>query len=304
MGKSIYFHIPGFFEYYNINKELILLMEAHPEFFYDNIKIGSVYGSFPSAIWNGGRMFFGFCFKEDMEKIVEFYNSHNIPLRFTFTNSLIEEKHLYDTYCNLIMNIGNNGFNQVLVNSYLLENYIRMNYPKYKIVSSTTKRIKDKAKINEEIEKNYHLVVLDYDLNHDFQYLKTIKKPEKVELLLDELCEENCPFRKKHYESFSSAQINFSKKNNFSCPFIKNDILSLDQVKNRKSFISINEIFDKYCKIGYNNFKLIGRANSINFVIDSYIYYFVREEYKELVRLRLKIFQNRNEVMYDENETR
>ena len=56
--ENIYFHIPGFFEFYGINIRLIELMKEHPEYFYDNIKIGSVYGSFPSAIWNGGRLFF------------------------------------------------------------------------------------------------------------------------------------------------------------------------------------------------------------------------------------------------------
>jgi collagenase-like PrtC family protease len=60
-------------------------------------------------------------------------------LRFTFSNSLLEEKHIYDTYCNLIMEEADTGNNEVIVNSPILEQYLRENYPNYKYISSTTK---------------------------------------------------------------------------------------------------------------------------------------------------------------------
>jgi len=285
--ENIYFHIPGFFEFYGINIRLIELMKEHPEYFYDNIKIGSVYGSFPSAIWNGGRLFFGFCSREEMKKIINKYNSFNIPLRYTFTNSLIENKQLNDTYCNMIMELSNNGLNQVLVNNDLLENYIRNNYPKYKIISSTTKRLIDKDKIAEELNKKYELVVLDYDLNHDFEYLKTITHPEKIEILVDELCKCKCPYRKEHYENFSRMQLEFRVDSDFKCTYVDRDIYDFNQVKTNDNFISNNEIYEKYKKLGLKNFKLVGRGININFVIDSYIYYLVKEEYKKLIKIEL-----------------
>ena len=52
-----------------------------------------------------------------------------------------------------------------------MENYIRENYPKYKIISSTTKRILGHDAFLEELNKDYYQVCLDYDLNHDMELL-------------------------------------------------------------------------------------------------------------------------------------
>ena len=124
-----------------MNQVIINLMKEYPEKFRDNYEIGSVYGTFPGAIWNGGRAVIGVTQKSDMEKIISTYNSFGVPVRFTWTNSLIEEKHLDDTYCNLIMSVADNGKNQVLVNKQILEDYLRKRYPDFKYISSTTKRI-------------------------------------------------------------------------------------------------------------------------------------------------------------------
>lgn len=286
MNDIIYFHIPGFFEYFSLNKKLIELMETKNECFIENYKIGSIYGSFPNAIWNGGRVCFGICFKEDIEECVRFYNEHNIPLRYTFTNSLIDVKHLNDTYCNMIMEVSNNGFNQVLVNSSILEEHIRKNYPKYKIISSTTKRVIDKNELNEELDKDYHLVVLDYDLNKDFDYLELIKQKDKIEILVDELCGDKCPYRKEHYNFYADSQLNFKKNNAFECKFLEKSINNFDEIKNNHNFISNKEI-NKYIDMGFRNFKLVGRLININFVIDSYVYYLVKPEFQNQIKLEL-----------------
>ena len=119
------------------------MMKDYPYAFREGYKIGSVYGTFPGAIWNGGRVVFGITGKSDMKKILDLYNSRGIPVRFTWTNCLIEEKHVQDTYCNLIMKLADNGLNQVLVNAPVLEEYIKKEYPKFPRISSTTKRIVD-----------------------------------------------------------------------------------------------------------------------------------------------------------------
>lgn len=285
-NKSVYFHIPGFYEYFNFNKRLIELMTTNPEYFHDNYKIGSVYGSFPNAIWNGGRVSFGLCYKEDIEECIKFYNDFNIPIRHTFTNSLIERKHLNDTYCNMIMELSNGGLNQVLVNSEILENYIRNKYPKFKIISSTTKRIIDKNKLENEINKDYYLIVLDYDLNKEWDYLLKIKKPGKIEILLDELCADKCPFRKEHYDFYSQSQMEFKRSGEYSCKFLKKSITEFSEISVNNSFISDKEI-NKYIENGFNNFKLVGRLVNVNFVIDSYIYYLVKDQFKNKVKLEL-----------------
>lgn len=127
-NRKIYWHLPGFCSFRLLNQLIINLMRDYPEKFRENYQIGSVYGTFPGAIWNGGRAVIGIAGKKDIENILFGYNSKGIPVRFTWTNSLLEEKHLSDTYCNLIMKMADNGLNQVLVNTQVLEEYIRREY--------------------------------------------------------------------------------------------------------------------------------------------------------------------------------
>ena len=93
------------------------------------------------------------------------FNGLGVALRYTFTNTLLREEDVYDSYCNECMKLGNNGLNEVLVNSPILEKYIREKYPKYRIISSTTKGIKTIDGLNKELEK-YPIVVADYTLNN------------------------------------------------------------------------------------------------------------------------------------------
>lgn len=111
------FYLLGLTDSYAINSSLIALLRDFPEMFMPNVKIKAVFGSFPYAIWNGGRTEFGQIDIEKSKQIIHELNNHGVAVRYTFTNNLIERRHLDDTYCNLLMEIANNGKNEVLVNS-------------------------------------------------------------------------------------------------------------------------------------------------------------------------------------------
>lgn len=143
MSKKVYWHLPGFYYFRLLNQILLNMMKDYPSKFKEGYQIGSVYGTFPGAIWNGGRAVFGMTSKGEMERVLKFYNVREVPVRFTWTNSLLTEKHLNDTYCNMIMKLADNGLNQVLVNQPVLEEYIRKEYPNFPLISSTTKRLTD-----------------------------------------------------------------------------------------------------------------------------------------------------------------
>lgn len=286
MAKEVYWHLPGFYIYFYLNQVIINLMKDYPEKFHEGYKIGSVYGTFPGAIWNGGRAVLGSATRTNMKTIIDTYNKLDTPVRFTWTNSVIEEKHVYDTYCNLIMDVANNGFNQVLCNSSILEKYLRDNYPDFKYLSSTTKRIIDADTFKEELKKDYFMVVLDYDLNHDEALLDAIKEEaERVEILVDEICYPNCVKRKSHYEEESKQQLLFDKGKPFECPNIKTKPTFTECMK-RPHFISREDI-GEYIDKGFVNFKLVGRGLSMDMVIDSYMYYLVKPEEEEFIRKKL-----------------
>lgn len=285
--ENVFWHLPGICDYGVINQLLFDTMRKKPELFRDGYKIGSVYGTFPSAIWNGGRADLrGISKRKEVEDIIKSYNVLGIPVRFTWTNVLLEEKHVYDTYCNMIMDAGNNGMNQVLVNSPVLEDYIRKNYPGYKLVSSTTKRIISVDRLMEELAKDYQLVVLDYDLNHNEKVIeKLLPLADRIEILVNETCQPNCPQRANHYREMSRCQLEYevSKKLESLCTDRSPDARTFKGCMKRPAFMSTANI-DEYVEKGFRNFKIVGRSLSEEFYMDSLIYFLVKAECREQVR--------------------
>jgi hypothetical protein len=274
--------LPGFYENFHLIIFLHDWMEREPELFNDGMKISSAYGCFPGNIWNGGRVIIGAASKEDILYAVQEYNSRGIAIRFTYTNPCLERIHLFDTYCNLCMELADNGKNEVLVNSDLLEEFIRGAYPNYKIVSSTTKCLYDLDLIQKELEKDYHLVVLDSSLNNTEQ-LFSLDHKEKIELIVNHYCADSCPRRKTHYKLVGEAQLEYAAIN-FPCDNIKR---SFQEIQVNKSFISPAMIYDKYLKAGFQNFKLDGRGFKKSKVIESFAYYLAKPEYRMLVQEKL-----------------
>lgn len=284
--REIFWHLPGFCYFRLLNQVVINMMRDYPDMFHRGYRIGSVYGTFPGAIWNGGRTVFGVTGKQDMESILQVYNKRGIPVRFTWTNSLLEEKHLQDNYCNMIMRLADNGLNQVLVNTPVLENYIRENYPGFPLISSTTKRITDEGALLAELDKDYFLVVLDYDLNHDEAVLKALEPhANRVELLVNEVCHPGCARRSEHYRQESLMQLEYDVRTSFPCPHNTRE-RSFEDCKGQPAFIS-NEEIAGLAERGFVNFKIVGRGMPQRFVEDAYLYYLVKEEHRDFVRSRI-----------------
>lgn len=280
--ETIYWHLPGIVYFGMINHLLFDTMKRFPEKFYENYKIGSVYGSMPGAIWNGGRnLLGGFSNKTETENIIKSYNTFGIPVRFTWTNVLLEEKHVYDTYCNMIMRAADNGMNQVLVNSPALEEYIRKTYPNFKVLSSTTKRITSVDRLMEEMEKDYFLVVLDYDFNHDEKVLEKLEPyAGRIEILVNEVCMAHCPNRANHYKQISKYQLEFDTTPRTLCTSPRSKKATLADCMQRPAFLSTKDI-EEYSKRGFRNFKIVGRGEGSAFYVESLIYYLVKPEYRE-----------------------
>jgi collagenase-like PrtC family protease len=252
------------------------------EMFMDNISIGAVYGSFPGAYWNGGRVMNGITDKQNIRATINAFNDQNVPIRFTFTNQLINKSLLYDPYCNMIMDLANNGMNEVLVNSPLLEKFLREHYPNFKYVSSTTKCITDVDGINKECEK-YDMVVMDYRNNLDIDFHSKLKYKDKIEILINACCSPSCTRRKEHYEYLSRCQIDMKLADRFCDILAKSfwDSLKFNTV------IKVDDLYNYYVPQGFKNFKIEGRTLHPIDVIDAYMYYMVKPEYQNELRNKL-----------------
>jgi collagenase-like PrtC family protease len=281
-SKSINIFLPGFYENFRLIIFLHDWMQREPKLFHDGMRIAAAYGCFPGNIWNGGRVIIGLASKKDIQYAIQEYNSRGIAIRYTYTNPCLEQIHLLDTYCNLCMQMADNGQNEVLVNSDLLEDFIRVNYPNYKIISSTTKCLYDLELIQKELKKDYHLVVLDSAMNNT-EKLFELDHKEKIELIVNHYCADNCPRRKEHYRLVGKAQLEYDSVV-FPCENIRR---TFKEIQNNKSFISPDMIYDKYLTAGFHNFKLDGRGFKKDKIIESFAYYLAKPEYRLIVQKKL-----------------
>lgn len=292
---SIRFHLPSFTHHFSLNRLMIETLRDHPEYFADGLEIASVFGSFDGSTWNGGRGVGGDFDPKLTEFIIKTFDELKVPIRFTFTNPLITEEHLSDKNCNEILKMADNGINQVIVMSDLLENYIRTNYPNYKITSSTCKEIRDMDGVNAELEKPYNLVVLDYNWNNKFDELAKIKDKGRCEILVNALCQPNCPRRGEHYKAIGKLQIDrcnasYSaiggqlKFKDFECPFMSRTIYDITGLP---TFISPEAIQEKYLPMGFHEFKIEGRSAADIEILETYMYYFAKPGTRDKVRLEM-----------------
>lgn len=290
---SVKFHIPDFMHHFRLNLTLAEYMKRSPEAFCENVKIGSVYGTFPDMTWNGGRFLQGKCDRRVVTAVINELNSRGIPLRFTFTNPCIKAEHLTDPYCNEVLKEADNGLNEAIVFSPLLEDYLREFYPDIPLTSSTCRQIKDIGKLHEEMEKDYSLVVLDYNFNNDFEVLENLPHKEKAELLINSCCHPGCQRRGEHYRSIGRSQIacaELHKKNPaapyspepFHCECMRK---TLYETVNSPLHISPDMIYGKYVPMGYENFKIEGRSVPDVNVLENYVYYMIKPEYRDEARL-------------------
>lgn len=281
------FYLPDFHFKQLLNLKLIDLIHNNPEYFYDDIQIGVCYGSFPGAIWNGGRQMNGIVNQDYIQKTINVFNSKGVAIHFTFTNCLLEEKHVYDTYCNMIMDCANNGMNGVIINSPILEEYLREKYPNFKYISSTTLVERDINKINAACNK-YNMVVPDYRDSVDIDFLKNLSQKDKIEILINAYCDPNCQFRRTHYEALSLGQLTYSHIPNFTNSCETQGRSFLDTL-NFPTVIKVEDLYSTYKDLGFTNFKIEGRLVHVVNVVESYVYYLVKPEYKDKVRLELLI---------------
>ncbi len=296
------FHIPDFWKHWELNLNLIDKIREHPEMFYDGIEIASCYGCFAPALWNGGRAVGGYTSIEQIQKTIKLFNERGVPIRYTFTNPTITERDLRDGFCNRLCRFANNGFNEIIVNVPCLEKYIREKYPKYPLISSTVKQIEDFDALMEELKKDYKLVVLDYNWNNDFNNLEKIPKElrERCEILINPYCIPHCKRRTEHYKVLGECQRKCSRNpislprrgvedpmkaaSQFDC---RNTTYNFYQVQQYSNFVSREDLYNRYLDMGFCNFKIEGRVIHTANVIESYVYYLVKPEYRDRLRLEL-----------------
>lgn len=254
---------------YSIQEQLIKNSNLQK---YPNSNISGVYGTFNNLIWNGGRTIE--CTEFDtfasIKNCLNNINSHNMICKIVFTNCLLEEKHLQDKNCNQILDLIAETGNEIVINSPLLENYIRNKYPNLPLTSSITKGL-DFNTYKTAIQQNYKAVVC-YPKRNILQDISTLDNlhKQKIELMLNNDCCAYCKIEQQHYKNESYNNL-YGTNNLFMCyQFNPN-------YKRYKELLSVSldeQIFNDveyFQDLGIHNYKIRGRGMPVNKLLQDYI---------------------------------
>jgi len=284
---TAYYHLPGLFEFYELYRIFLPLFKEHREYFYDWCEIGSIYGAPADCLWGGGRVGFG---DDNAADVISLLQQYQISARLTFSNSLLEEKHLLDPKCNTLCRIfenAGNGSNGVIVHSELLAEHLKQNYPGLYLVSSTTKVLTEFSDfLNEVGRDNFSFVVPDFRLNKSFEQLRALSESQKnkVEFLCNECCWIGCSERKICYENVSRKSLGENCPNHICKAPGGNLGYSFSKAMENSAFIGINDIQNTYMPMGFSNFKIEGRGLGSAVVLEFLLYYMTKPEYQLKVR--------------------
>jgi len=284
---SVYYHLPGLFEFYELYKAFLPLFREHREYFYEWCEIGSIYGAPSDCLWGGGRVGFG---DADPESVAALTKEYGISARLTFSNSLLREEHLADKKCNALCALfEKNGAapSGVIIHSDLLLDYIKAKYPGFYFVSSTTKVLTDFAQFEGELKRDdFSYVVPDFRLNKQFAKLNALTPAEKqkVEFLCNECCWFGCHDRKKCYENVSQKNLGETQEDHVcASPNAGRGYRFSDAMKN-PGFIGINDIQNVYAPQGFRHFKIEGRSLGSAVILEFLLYYMTKPEFQLKVR--------------------
>lgn len=285
-NMTAHFHLPGLFEFYDLYRAFLPLYRNHREWFYDWCDIASIYGSPSDCLWGGGRVGFG---EADAEDVFELMKEFGISSRLTFSNSLLKEEHLSDKKCNELCRLFEKEpvKNGVIVYSDLLLDYLKRNFPGFYFVSSTTKVLTDFSDFKMELARNeFSFVVPDFRLNKKIEKLEALDEglKNKVEFLCNECCSPFCQERKICYENVSRKNLGLECSDHHCAAPDGDKGYRFSSAMKSPLFIGIDDIQNKYLKLGFSNFKIEGRGLGSAMVLEFLLYYLVRPKYQINVR--------------------
>lgn len=284
----IHYIIPGMYEQQRLNFAFLKFKQEHPECFYNNFIIESVYGNPQYCIWDGGRIFTQYFYscKEEIEALIQKYNEFGIHIRYVFTSSALTENEYYNHFGNLLMQLGKDYNSEVVIADAAFADFLHQRYPEYTFISSTTKCLRNPESAKFELNNSfYKMHCLDYNLNKNFEFLKSLlaEEKERTEFLVNAICPPGCTYRKHHYLLNSLDHLSFSKGyeegKDFKCNISGNTV----HPEVRKNHISYEDIVNIYEPMGFSYFKIEGRTLDPLEVLLSYCHYMVKPEYKDWV---------------------
>lgn len=238
----------------------------------------------PLCLWNSGRVL-----RQLFRSTAEIraagleYEQRGIAIYLTFSNLLIEPKHLRDNMgnalCSFFSRHNPTARNGVIVASDVLREHVRKEYPQLRCVSSILNVVhrhgKGKLDVYRRLEEEYDEVMLHPDDVLNDSLLEQLENKDRYTLLINEYCVRNCPIRPYHYKVLSELALDFfgydgqefeERQKNNGCRDLNRMLM-----EERLGVLALHteEIRHLY-DMGFRHFKLQGRghANASSILLD------------------------------------
>ena len=176
--------------------------------------------------------------------------------------------------------LAGSSLNAVLVNSPVLEVYIRNSYPELKIYRSTTTCSKDLS------EARYDRIVVDFTLNNSLSLRNAVltkEQRQRVEIMLNDTCPPYCPYRKAHYEYISQYNLQgglgrIEPLQPWKCQHPEYKTSFYKNLQNPAT-INVDQMKFYHDSLGFSHFKIVGREYNPVQLAEIYTYYMVKPEH-------------------------
>ncbi len=277
----IQYALPDFNTKLSYNLMFAGMMRTAPEMFFEDVIAECIYGCFPDCIMNGGRVMKGE--RAGRGRIAETFDAiekEGLGIRLTFTNMLVRPEHFEDEYANDILREASGRNARVIVWSDELGEYISAKY-KLGLILSTTRVLDGAEEVNAMLAR-YDMVVLDYNRNKDDDFLRQISDPSRLEVMVNERCVPHCAFRREHHLQDSISQMEHAPSA-FRCKGRCEGSGFTSRTAASPTIMGNDDIRRMNSTYGVTHFKLSGRNAGLGHFTESYLYYFVRPEYRGLV---------------------
>lgn len=284
----INYYLPGIYNNQPLYSKILSLKEEYPWCFYDDVNIEYIFGCFPGCIWNGGVHSNQdvLVTSKDMTNLFKWYFNKGIKVQLTFTNPALEETDVYDRYGNTILKIASNFTNiEILVSSPILEEYIRKNYPNFRIDQSIIATTRKRAEYNlddtkEDILK-YNRIVLPRKYIKDFDFLNSVPEEyrSRIEILANEPCPTECPRLFSHYYNIGESSLFMEPSGKTGCSNAQKLKTPMVFYNTREYNYNNYEELSEIKKLGYTEIKIGGRLTPLHTIL--YMgQYLIKPEYK------------------------
>ncbi|MCQ2788837.1 MAG: hypothetical protein MJ229_00520 [bacterium] len=271
------------------------------------------YGMMPTK-WTGGRISKyrtqdKKAIEKHLKKVIE---AGTTPL-FTFSKYFIEKEDLNDEFANWLLDFGYEHNCQFIISSDLLYDHIKSKYPDAKCIASVLKFVFELEKVLETGETEFYNSLIDkyerivlrpeYSRRRLLKHLNDIKDLSKVEVLINQVCINNCKEAIREHSNIPISDYDENAKSQVGvfCPFEayrrKNGLEKAFLVGNCYEKSEVDAMVEN----GVRHLKLQGRnyeKNSIFGMIGGHLFDSVGA-YSEISSYMLDMINNDKKILKD-----